>query len=217
MGILPELRGQADLGFYLKILQAYEALKTGHTQIKWTFDPARGSNARLNFGKLGSKCDKFTLDKYGHVHTELYGDVPTDRFTVSWDLTSEQVHTKISEVASGTSQPYSLTQAKQLTVANIENLSAIKLTKPFQLAFPIPADIDELMITDPQVAITWRKKMRTVLSVLMTTEQATNSNASVPDPALFEVNKTLGDYLIVDFATGLIGNQRESYYILQKK
>src|ERR671920_562404 len=48
-----EQGGTRNLGWHLKLLQGYEALRAGHRSAIWTFDPMRGANARLNLEKLG--------------------------------------------------------------------------------------------------------------------------------------------------------------------
>ena len=53
VGVREEARGNWDIGWYLKVIQGYEALRTDHRAAIWTFDPMRGANARLNLEKLG--------------------------------------------------------------------------------------------------------------------------------------------------------------------
>ena len=65
LGVREEQRGTRDLGWHLKLLQGYEALRAGHRSAVWTFDPMRGANARLNLEKLGATVRELTLDKYG--------------------------------------------------------------------------------------------------------------------------------------------------------
>jgi predicted GNAT superfamily acetyltransferase len=81
LGVREEQRGTRDLGWHLKLLQGYEALRAGHRSAVWTFDPMRGANARLNLEKLGATVRELTLDKYGVLRSDLYGNVPSDRFT----------------------------------------------------------------------------------------------------------------------------------------
>ncbi len=57
LGVREEARGTSDIGWHLKLLQGYEALRTGHAAACWTFDPMRGANARLNLEKLGAVVD----------------------------------------------------------------------------------------------------------------------------------------------------------------
>ena len=86
LGVREDVRGAADVGWYIKLIQAYEALRAGHHAMTWTFDPMRGANARLNLEKLRALVYTLTIDKYGVLPSTLYGDVPSDRFTAYWDL-----------------------------------------------------------------------------------------------------------------------------------
>ena len=101
LGVREEQRGTRDLGWHLKLLQGYEALRAGHRSAVWTFDPMRGANARLNLEKLGATVRELTLDKYGVLRSDLYGDVPSDRFTAYWDLMSAATHRRLEDVRTG--------------------------------------------------------------------------------------------------------------------
>ena len=61
----------------------------------------RGANARLNLEKLGATVRELTLDKYGVLRSDLYGDVPSDRFTAYWDLVSAATHGRLEDVRTG--------------------------------------------------------------------------------------------------------------------
>ncbi len=98
LGVREEQRGTRDLGWHLKLLQGYEALRAGHRSAVWTFDPMRGANARLNLEKLGATVRELTLDKYGVLRSDLYGNVPSDRFTAYWDLVSTTTHGRLEDV-----------------------------------------------------------------------------------------------------------------------
>ena len=98
LGVREEQRGTRDLGWHLKLLQGYEALRAGHRSAVWTFDPMRGANARLNLEKLGATVRELTLDKYGVLRSDLYGNVPSDRFTAYWDLVSATTHGRLEDV-----------------------------------------------------------------------------------------------------------------------
>ena len=112
MGVNETIRG-GSIGWHLKVLQAYEALKTHHHAMKWTYDPLRGANARLNIEKLGAIVRRFTIDKYGLSKTELYGNVPTDRFTAEWHLTDPRVHQRVNTVFCGGYSPLTLEKVEK--------------------------------------------------------------------------------------------------------
>lgn len=213
-GVKEELRGANDTGWYLKIVQAHEALKTGHHTISWTYDPMRGPNARLNLEKLGGVVEDFTIDKYGPIPSELYGQVPSDRFTVKWDLLNPLTHQRMDLVRSATYRRATPSLVEHLISATPDTLDIIMKDRPLHVAYEIPGDIDQLMKESEGKANQWRQEMRTIFSCLMSTEQAYSSNRS---PAHLSVTKTEGPYIVTGFATGNINEERKSYYILTRK
>src|SRR3954471_6332875 len=145
LGVRDELRGTRDLGWHLKLLQGFEALRAGHRSAAWTFDPMRGANARLNLEKLGATVRDLTLDKYGVLRSELYGDVPSDRFTAHWDLMSAGTHRRLEDVRPGRylgPDPEIVRTFPEITPDNAEQL--VRST-PAAARYQIPADIDDLM------------------------------------------------------------------------
>jgi predicted GNAT superfamily acetyltransferase len=101
LGVREDVRGVGNLGWCLKVLQAYLAVESGHFAMTWTFDPLRGANARLNIEKLGAVMINLTIDKYGVMRSSLYGEVPTDRFTAYWDLLDPAMHQRLAIVRDG--------------------------------------------------------------------------------------------------------------------
>lgn len=218
LGVRPELRGKADIGFYLKLLQGYEALKNGYTEMNWTFDPARGLNAYLNLEKLGGKIRKFVINMYGELNSGLYGRVPTDRVIVEWDLTDPNVHQRIKEVASGTYRKKTLEEHKsEAAIVTASNLQEV-LGSPY-LLFEIPGDIDQLTQTEEgkRKGIEFRREMREVFSTLLDCERVEN----LPEgayPHVLTTTFTQGNYEIIGFISLMNGQeQRKNYYLFQKK
>src|SRR5215207_5441990 len=172
LGVREEQRGTRDLGWHLKLLQGYEALRTGHRFGVWTFDPMRGANARLNLEKLGASVRELTLDKYGVLRSDLYGNVPSDRFTANWDLVSAGTHRRLEDVRTGRylgSDPEKVRALPEISPGNAEQLVR---SAPAAARYRIPADIDDLMVADAQRANIWRSEMRTALSPFITIKSA---------------------------------------------
>lgn len=155
LGVLPDYRG-AGLGAELKKLQAAIALVAGFVEIVWTVDPLRAANARLNFEKLGAHADRYEIDRYGAgFATELYGGMPTDRLHLTWPLTAEAVHERLTH------------PPPPRTRADIADLPMLDLASgaapPPEGVVPIPADIDALLVRDPDAALAWRLAVRGAL------------------------------------------------------
>ena len=218
LGVRADARGRHDLGWHLKVLQGYEALQQGYRAVTWTFDPMRGANARLNLEKLGATVAELTIDKYGTLKSELYGAVPSDRFTATWDLLSPATRHRLQLVADGQYQPPALVDLGQLTLATIDSVGTVLKERPVRVGYRIPGDIDRLMREDPAEAIRWRRQMRGVLSQLLTTKSACVGTGTAHDPTAVGVSVTPGPYIVTGIATGLDdAGERQSVYLLQRK
>jgi predicted GNAT superfamily acetyltransferase len=218
LGVREEQRGTRDLGWHLKLLQGYEALRAGHRSAVWTFDPMRGANARLNLEKLGATVRELTLDKYGVLHSDLYGDVPSDRFTVFWDLVSATTHARIENVRTGRylgPDPTAVCAMPEITPDNADELAR---SAPSEARYRIPADIDELMTADAERANRWRSEIRAALSPFMTVKSARVGDLVPGSPVDTAVNMRPGAYDVVAFATeGRLPAERENWYVLRRR
>jgi predicted GNAT superfamily acetyltransferase len=218
LGVREEIRGSLDLGWYLKVLQGYLAIESGHDAMTWTVDPMRGANARLNLEKLRATMINFTIDKYGILRSSLYGDVPTDRFTAHWDLHSPAVHERISSVASHEYSPLQLEDIVHLPEATVQNLDVLTRLLPDRISYQIPGDVDALMKDDPERAIKWRQDMREILGKLMTRRAATLGGNASEGPIAVGMDIQPGAYEVTGFATGIDAvGERLSYYLLERK
>jgi chorismate synthase len=218
LGIREDARGSMDLGWYLKLIQGYEALRSRHRAMIWTFDPMRGANARLNMEKLGTTVEELTLDKYGVLRTTLYGEVPSDRFTAHWDLLAPATLERIGRVRDGSYRGLALVDVAAIPEATPGTLVDVLETKPERLRYRIPGDIDRLMQDDPPAAIRWREEMREVVAALLTTKRARVAADTADGPIADAYDARPGAYRITGFATGLDpAGERTSYYVLDRK
>jgi predicted GNAT superfamily acetyltransferase len=175
MGVHADVRGSANLGWYLKILQAHGALRNGHRSMVWTYNPNRGANARLNIDKLGSVVYDFTIDKYGVLDSTLYGAVPNDRFTAYWGLDEERTIERIRAVGDGSYRSPSLADIAGVPTATNDGAATLAASSEKIVRVEIPGDIDRVMREDPNRALAWGRDLRAVLSALMTTKEATGA------------------------------------------
>ena len=218
LGVREEQRGTRDLGWHLKLLQGYEALRAGHRSAVWTFDPMRGANARLNLEKLGARVRELTLDKYGVLRSDLYGDVPSDRFTVFWDLLSATTHRRIEAVRTGRYPGPDPAQVQSLPVITPNNAEELAATAPVGGRYRIPADVDELMTVDAKRANAWRSEMRQALSPFMTVKSARVPVQAGCAPIAVGIDVRFGAYDVVAFATeGDRPEHRENWYVLRRR
>ncbi len=219
LGVRDGLRGAGDLGWHLKVMQAHEALRAGHTAATWTFDPMRGANARLNLEKLGAHVELLTLDKYGLLPSSLYGeDVPSDRFTASWDLTNPATSVRIDAVRAGSYRSPAVAEVLAIPEVMPGSVAAIVASGAPRVRYQIPGDIDRLARADPIGATVWRREMRAVLSTLLTTRRAAVAHDAVEGCPVVTVDERPGDYLIDGFASDVDATgERVSFYLLTRR
>lgn len=206
-----------NIGWLLKVMQAYHAVRLGHTVMRWTFDPMRGANGMLNVVKLGGALDLYIVDYYGGWSNALYGRVPTDRYKVRWSLNDAGVHERLRQIYSGTYQPIGLEEARALPQATGATIDELTQTQPLRLTFEIPGDIDTLSEQNPRYALEKRAEMRAVLSRLLETRRPVYTDTHTFDPARLGVEVTPGKYQVTDFVSAVVDGERHNYYVLTLK
>lgn len=217
LGVREEARGQHDIGWYLKVMQAHVALNQGYRGMDWTFDPMRGANARLNLEKLGGVVRELTIDKYGTLSSALYGDVPSDRFTVHWDIQARATAERVHAVARGDYRGPDLADVAALPAVIPESVAGLVAAGAPRLRYQIPGDVDHLMRDDPATAIAWRQEMRRVLPQLLTTRSARLAPGQESDPLEVGIATIERDYVITGIATGLDDTgRRQSWYLFDR-
>jgi chorismate synthase len=94
------------VGARLKWAQRERALGEGREFIKWTWDPMMARNAHFNLNRLGATVDTYADNFYG---TDYNADptlaeqpeLPSDRLSATWELSS----TRVSALGSGVAVP----------------------------------------------------------------------------------------------------------------
>jgi len=154
LGVHRELRHRG-LGFALKGLQGALALAGGFVEMRWTVDPLRAANARLNFAKLGAYSDEYFPDLYGSAFGEgLYGGMPTDHLAIRWPLTSARARERLL----GRRQAPTWADCAGLPVLNPG-----EAPRGERVLVELPADVDALLATDPPAALAWRHRLGAIL------------------------------------------------------
>jgi len=148
--VVPEARS-LGIGFEMKRIQALRSLEQGFHSIRWTVDPLRAANARLNLERLGALGVAYTRNKYGSEFAAgLYGGMPTDRVLLRWPLRTERTAERL--LRDYLPRPSSSLDA-------LEEVSPKSLGSP-QLVITIPGEIDELVRTDFDTAMRYRMDTR---------------------------------------------------------
>lgn len=156
-GILPEAAGRG-IGRALKFHQRAWALERGLRTITWTVDPLVARNAYINLSLLGVDLLEYLPDLYGPMTDGLNIGQASDRMLVSWDLEADgprPAHpgpgaVRAVRVTDGLPQPAldRVGTATECTVA-------------------VPADVESLRRTDPELATAWRLAQREVFTSLL--------------------------------------------------
>ncbi len=214
LGVRDGLRGGHGLGWLLKAVQGYEAVRAGHHAAAWTFDPLRGANARLNLEKLGAVCSTLVIDKYGPLRSSLYGDAPSDRLVATWNLLDPAVASRLAAVHEGTYTGPSAVDVETIAEATLD--AGTNANPPQRLRYAIPPDIDRLTRDDPAKATRWRQEMGRVLGSLLSTERSLPSVSG--DPLETTIEQTPGAYVVDGFAT-ISGHDsdRRNFYLLSRR
>lgn len=193
MGVAPEDQS-SGIGYRLKLAQREYVLAQGLDLVAWTYDPLESRNAFLNLHKLGTICRTYIRDLYGALKDGLNAGLPTDRFEVEWNITSERVRDRLAgearqldegprveaidtgRTSRGWVTPASLTLDSDAPVVHVE----------------IPSDYRLIKDADPGLAFEWRQATRQV----------------------FEAYFAAG-YTAVDFVSKQTDEARHSHYVLQ--
>jgi len=144
LAVLPEYRGR-KVGVELKLAQGRWALQNGYDLITWTYDPLEALNANLNIGRLGGIVRQYLVNHYGDMQDGINKGLPTDRMLLEWHLTRPTVQ----RVLAGDDSGFSGTSAEpEESAGSVEAICEI------------PASIQRIKATDPDLALRWRLRVR---------------------------------------------------------
>ena len=159
LGVLPAYRG-LGISEKLKWFQRDWCLERDITQVVWTFDPLRTINAHLNIAKLGAVSNVYLPNYYGPMEGVNTG-TPSDRLEAEWDLRSPRVEERHKSAHQAVRSP------------NEPKLDPLVLHDQDEAFIPVPAlwlsipqDWEELLGTQPSLALTWREYSRRFFELL---------------------------------------------------
>lgn len=139
------------LGRRLKEFQRDTVRAQGIEVIYWTFDPLVARNAHLNLNRLGARVVEYVCDMYGETDSVLQQGLGTDRFVVAWDI-SGMDHRRGS---------HSFGDVTSLFVLNPDAaMAALPPSAPPAVRIEIPADINAVQRSMPEIAVKWRSSTR---------------------------------------------------------
>jgi chorismate synthase len=156
LAVRPDVQG-SHLGQKLKEYQRDECRKLGIATIYWTFDPLVARNAHLNLNRMGARVDEYVEAMYGEgTNSPLQGDMPTDRFIITWAVDPAQVEPPLGAIPDGTPLAVTADGAE----GDLANTKAV--------AVRVPRDIAALAATDLAAARRWRFATRRAFTHYLT-------------------------------------------------
>lgn len=136
------------IGRQLKLAQRERLLALKVERVFWTFDPLVARNAHLNLNRLGATVAEYVPDMYGADPLSPTDTViGTDRFVVEWPL--QALPNKRPPGVPPATGPL-------LTVDD----EAMPLPDAATVRVAIPADVQQLKQSDPDLARRWRQVTR---------------------------------------------------------
>lgn len=164
LGILPNYQ-LMGIGKLLKDEQRKIAKEMGYNLITWTFDPLESRNAYLNVSKLYAICDTYLVNCYGEMEDGLNKGLPSDRLQVEWWISSERVEDKWTPQVSDYDRPFKIEKSHKgnpTLVVDSENF----LLNRVGVEVPVPEQFQLIKKNEPELALDWRMKIRTVFQML---------------------------------------------------
>jgi chorismate synthase len=156
LGVQLEHRA-AGLGARLKWFQRDWCLAKGIHTVRWTYDPLRVPNAKLNIAKLGATASTYLEDYYGTL-SGINAGAPSDRVMAEWVLNDPRV------IAKRSGQPTSLPNAPEINTVRGEHPLEINLElQAPHLKMRLPNDYSSILNQNPDLALAWRLHGRTIL------------------------------------------------------
>jgi predicted GNAT superfamily acetyltransferase len=167
-GVLPEYQGQ-QIGYRLKLAQREHVLAQGLDLATWTYDPLEGTNASLNFAKLGVICRTYLPDVYGDTGIQLHLGLPTDRFEIEWWVRSRWVEEHLGSRHGKLTLDKALDRgAERTNRTEFDGRGLLRSERDDRapgaeaILIEIPADFQALKSADMGLAREWRMQTREI-------------------------------------------------------
>lgn len=158
LAVRPEYRSHG-LGYRLKLAQRDKALQKEIDRITWTFDPLQSLNAHLNFARLGVISNRYMVNYYGQTSSFLHS-TGTDRLWVTWLLNSDRVRKRL-EGCVATNLEKDIEGAVTVLAVGDSGKPVLKNdTGKDSVVIEIPGNMNELTVTDSELAMPWREASR---------------------------------------------------------
>ena len=162
-GIAPEAQGRS-IGTALKQHQRMWALARNISTVSWTFDPLVRRNAWFNLMKLGAAITRYHPAFYGAMEDGVNAGDESDRCVAEWRLTPGEAIDAREGVAVPTSGALLASGAAVALEEGPDGEPALHETVAATRLCWVPPDIVALRGTDPDLALRWRRALRSALT-----------------------------------------------------
>ena len=195
MMAVEERHRDKGLGFRMKLAHRKLALQEGIKSICWTYDPLQSRNAALNIARLGVRVEEYLPDCYGRFPSVIEKGLPSDRFVVSWQVSSARVARCL---LGPPLRPINLNLDRINETRRNEEGFIVNRGISFSFAEPrllleIPTNTDEMRVRALKLARQWRLETRRMF------QHAFESGCRV-----------------LDFVTTGTGGDRRAFYVLSR-
>jgi predicted GNAT superfamily acetyltransferase len=163
-GVRHAARGR-HVGFAVKLHQRAWALALGIDEVTWTFDPLLSRNAHFNLARLRARVTRYEQDFYGDMPDGINVGQGSDRLLASWPLASSEVVSACDRL-----QPVESTHRDVPAVLRDRQGRPVVSHVDDDTGFvrvAVPADIESVRRTDPDLGRAWRLAVRSTLGVEM--------------------------------------------------
>lgn len=177
LAVRPKAQGRG-LSTKLKLFQRRWCLDHGIRVVTWTYDPFLLKNGKLNITRLRAVVRSFLPNFYGFMGG-IYGNLPTDRFEVTWRLDDAVV----------------VAAARGETISAPEDGPAIPLvsgrTVPdfSRVALPFPAGAPAIYRTDHAATLRARRRFAVSAQALFEARYEVNGVALRPSGPVYLLSK----------------------------
>lgn len=177
LAVRPEAQGRG-LSVRLKFFQRQWCLDHGIRLVTWTYDPFLLKNAKLNVTRLRAVVRSLLPNLYGFMGG-IYGNLPTDRFEVTWRIDEPAVAAaargeEVSAPADGPAIP--LVRGRMLPDAR-------------RVALPFPAGAPAIYRTDHEGTLRARRRFALSAQALFTAGYEVDGVAVRPEGPVYLLSK----------------------------
>ncbi len=162
-GVVDDAVG-SGIGNALKWYQRAWCLERDIAEVRWTFDPLIRRNVVFNLVRLGAQVDSYLEDAYGRVPDTRNAGAPSDRFVARWVLDAPRVRGAATGRSVSPDVAALRRSGAEVTLDEAaDGTPHVTVTEAPRRLARVPADIEHVRVTDPDLALSWSAAVRTTV------------------------------------------------------